>query len=1003
MIGTTVSHYKILEKLGEGGMGEVYLAEDTKLQRKVAIKFLPADLTRDESRKQRFMQEARAAASMEHPHIAAIYDIDDIDGRTFIVMEYVRGASLCEAIRDGKLSARRSLELASQIAEALVKTHERGVVHRDLKPENVLLSEDGYAKIIDFGLAKLGQSPAGDEENTIEHEAETLIKTQDGLLLGTVAYMSPEQARAKPVDARTDIFSLGVVLHEMLSGSSPFKHSSVAETLSAILKESPARLPEDVIALAPELSSIMRKALAKEVGSRYQKMRELANDLGGLREELGSVARPVFSPSGRSKTLRNGVFAAGVVALVFATTFVLSREGAPTGIGASGRPAIAVVYFEDNTGSEEIRWLAKGLPNMLVTDLAQTPGLDVVSRQRIQEILKQIGEDELEAIDASVVLEIARRAGAGAVVGGSIYKLGDQIRIDVQVEDVGSGRILSAHSVRGADVFPLVDELTGRIRDSFNMTDAPLARGIAEVTTASLEAYRHFVEGLEASRNFRWADARPLLERAVAIDPSFAMAQFELYRLSGFWGGESLTEEYRQKVLEHLDRLPERRRLLVEATFALQSDDDPEKARDLFEDLLAHYPDEEDAYTPLAIIYNGPLNQPQKALETLARGTAAVPMAGMIHNQYGYYLLYDGRYDEAFRELEAYAEIAPEEPNPFDSMGEAYLFTGQPDKALENYARALEVDASFFNAHMGRAWAFAMLGRYDEARDEVAKVQKAIAEAGFRALQPSTEFVASFMSSRVGRYREAQEHIARGLELAESLDQVEAVVPLLLLEASFSLERGEYGQVLEVTGRARELLPELESEQQRDAQSLFTELLAGTAEARSGDVKAARARWEAQKDAFESDRQLLTYAFRALEGEIAIMEGDLSSAAAAFSAAEPEIKMHLHMTGPVESLAANNPPMRDGLARVKKAQGDLPGAIEIYRSLLTPDIRSKWTGMLEPRHVLRLARLLDQSGDTATTRAEYQRFLDLWKGADDDLPELDEARTYLERTATTTS
>jgi tetratricopeptide (TPR) repeat protein/predicted Ser/Thr protein kinase len=1003
MIGTTVSHYKILEKLGEGGMGEVFLAEDTKLRRKVALKFLPVDLTKDQSRKQRFVQEARAAAAMEHPNIAAIYDIDEVDGRTFIAMEYVRGESLRDAIRDGKLRFRKSLELASQIAEGLAKAHERGVVHRDLKPENVLLSEDGYAKIIDFGLAKLSEPRATPVGEPVEHEAETLVKTQAGLVLGTVAYMSPEQARAKSIDARTDIFSFGVVFHEMLAGESPFKRSSVAETLSAILKESPSPLPEDVTSLAPELPSMLRKALAKEPASRYQRMRDLANDVRELRDALGSAVRPLFSRLRVPKNVRAAVLAVGAIALATLSVYILARSAEPTGIGASGRPAIAVMYFEDNTGSEEIRWLSKGLPNMLLTDLAQTPGLDVVSRQRIQQILKQVGEDQLEALDASLVPEIARRAGAGAVVGGSIYKLGDEIRIDVQVEDVESGRILSAHSVRGDEVFPLVDELTGRIRASLNMTDVPLERGIAEVTTPSLEAYRLYNEGREAIRLFRWADAREQLEKAIEIDPAFALAYFELSNLSGLWADDSVQEGYRAKVREHLDRLPERRRLLIEATYALRSEQDPEKARELLEDLVARYPDEEDAYLTLSIIYEGPLNQREEALATLSQGTANVPRSGALHNQYGYYLLYQGRYPEAFRELETYAEINPEEANPFDSMAEAYLFTGQPEKALESYSRALEVDPSFFNAHTGRAWAAAMLGRYDEARDEMSQVRKAIAEAGFQNLEPTTTFVAAFLASRVGRYQEAEEHIARGLELAESLDQPPVAAPLLLLSAALALEREDYSRVVETTLAARKLFPELNSDEQRKAQSLFADLLAGTAEARTGNIEAARARLGAQREQYDPERDLLNWAYHALEGEVALTAGDLEQAAAAFVAAEPEIKMHLHMTAAIVSLAANNPPLRDGMARVKKAQGDLEGAIGIYRSLLRPDISAKWTAMLEPRYVLELARLLAETGDTAAARTEYERFLDLWKHADPGLPELEEARLYLQGTLSTGS
>ena len=578
MLGKTVSHYQILEKLGEGGMGAVYLAEDTKLQRKVALKFLPIELTKDESRRQRFMQEARAAAAMEHPNIAAIYDIDEVDGHTFIAMEYVRGESLRDAIRDGKLRLRKSLELAHQIAEGLAKAHERGVVHRDLKPENVLLSEDGYAKIIDFGLAKLGEPVPSPDGNTVEHEAETLVRTQDGLVLGTVAYMSPEQARAKAVDARTDVFSFGVVFHEMLAGEPPFKRASVAETLSAILKESPAPLPDDITSLVPELPRILRTSLSKEPDSRYQRMRDVAQELREVRDRLGSGTRPAFALR-LPKEIRAAFVAVSAIVLATLSIYFVSRSSEPTGIGASGRPAIAVMYFEDNTGSEEIRWLSKGLPNMLLTDLARTPGLDVVSRQRIQELLMQVGEEQLGALDASLVPEIARRAGAGAVVSGSIYKLGDEIRIDVQVEDVGSGRILSAHSVRGDDVFPLVDELTGRIRASLNMTDAPLERGIAEVTTASLEAYRLYTEGREAIRLFRWADAREHLEKAIQIDPQFALGYFELSNISGLWADDSVQEGYRAKVREHVDRLPERRRLLIEATYAWQSEQDPEKAR----------------------------------------------------------------------------------------------------------------------------------------------------------------------------------------------------------------------------------------------------------------------------------------------------------------------------------------------------------------------------------------------------------------------------------------
>ena len=278
--------------------------------------------------------------------------------------------------------------------------------------------------------------------------------------MGTVAYMSPERAKGKPVDARSDVFSYGAVLYEMLSGRSPFRRETLAESISAVLKETPTPVTVDSPE-TPELQRILRKALAKDPNDRYQTMRDLSIDLRDLRDGLTSTSMPAMAAAPATAQFPwKWAAILGVAVAVTVVGFLLLRDRGPAGIGASGRPSVAVMYFESLSGDEEVRWLSKGLPNMLLTDLAQTPGLDVVSSQRIHEILKQIGHDNLESTDKSVVAEVARKAGAGAVVVGSIFKSGDEIRIDVQVEDVSTGRILSANSVRGHDVFPLVDQLT---------------------------------------------------------------------------------------------------------------------------------------------------------------------------------------------------------------------------------------------------------------------------------------------------------------------------------------------------------------------------------------------------------------------------------------------------------------------------------------------------------------------------------------------------------------
>ncbi|MFQ5695578.1 MAG: tetratricopeptide repeat protein, partial [Terriglobia bacterium] len=653
----------------------------------------------------------------------------------------------------------------------------------------------------------------------------------------------------------------------------------------------------------------------------------------------------------------------------------------PPGIGPGGRPAIAVMYFDYSGGAEEARWLSRGVPDMLRTGLAQTPGLDVVSSQRLHEVMR----GELETIGKGQVLEVARRAGAGAVVVGSIFQAGSEVRIGVEVQDVGSGRILFAHSVRGEDVFSLADELIEQTRRGLNLAAAPATRPVAEVTTDSLEAYRLYTEGLEALRNVRYADARQLFQKAVELDPSFAMPYFQLSWIADRVREPALEKEYLLKTMEHLDRLPERQKLLVQAILARKVEQNPEKAISLLENVLARYPDEEDAYALLQRTYGRDLSQPQKALATAERGVKALPNSSFLRNDYGYALLYSGRYAEAVPQFEAYARLRPKEPNPHDSLGEAYLFTGQPEKALESYARAVEVDPSFWGSHQGRAGAYAMLGRYDAALSELDEAEKILVQADLP--RTGNHLVKAHVLSRVGRYREAEEHLRQGLQSAESHKDSLFKTLVHLLVGWPALERQDYRGAGDSARRAREAAQQIPSAGRRDEWSLVADLLAGTAEARAGNLKAARAHLESIMKLQNPELELHRQYYHWLEGEIALAAGNLMAAEKAYAVAVPQRKPFWL------NVCASSALHRDGLARVKRARGDLRGAIAAYRDLLTPDIASKWIGMLEPRYVLELARLLADTGDKEAARKEYQRFLDLWKNADPGLPELAQAKS----------
>jgi tetratricopeptide (TPR) repeat protein/TolB-like protein len=650
------------------------------------------------------------------------------------------------------------------------------------------------------------------------------------------------------------------------------------------------------------------------------------------------------------------------------------------------------MYFESMSGDEEVRWLSKGLPNMLITNLAQTPGLDVVSSQRIQRILKQIGQEDLESLDESVVEEVARKAGAGAVVMGSIFKSGEEIRLDVQVQDVDSGRVLAAESVRGEDVFPMVDEITARIRTSLSLGDQPEGRPLAEVTTTSLEAFQLYSEGHEAVLNLRLGDAQEPLERAAEIDPSFAMAYLDLAYLAGRRGEPAAETSYLDKAYQNRERLPERQKLAVEAQFAGIREHDTEKGIDLLETLVSRYPDEESAHVALANAYLNN-NRPEESESAARRGLEALPDSGPLYNMHGYALLTLHRYPEAIRAFEAYARVEPEEPNARDSLGEALLITGQAEKALESYARAMEVDPSFQMSRSGRSYAYAMMGRYDDAAVESEQLAKFAGRIGF----PLTVgyFMNAFAESRLGRLREAQEYIEEGIKVAEGLGDLQRAAAIELVRAVIAVERVNYPAAFESLGRVDATIPQVTDPTWNHGLIINAALLRGTAQARSGNLDAARAQLEIQREVVDDRDASHVWMHRALEGEIALATGDIEAAENAFLAAEPEVKMWFSLGDTIPTTMANNWPFHDGLARVKKAQGKTTEAIEIYRDLLQPDMGSKWTMWLQPRYVLELARLLDETGDKEGARAEYERFLELWKNADEGLPELKEARAYV--------
>jgi TolB-like protein/tRNA A-37 threonylcarbamoyl transferase component Bud32/Tfp pilus assembly protein PilF len=962
--GRVIGHYEIDRRIGTGGMGEVYLAKDLELGRTVAIKMA---LGTDADAHARLKREAQHASQLNHPNICTIHEVGTFDGQPFIVMESVEGQHLDDVIPSGGLPAAAVVEYGAQIAAALAHAHATGVIHRDLKGANVMVTGDGRVKVLDFGLARR-HSPERVKDLSLSRES---LSDQE-IAAGTLSSMAPEVLRGSAADGRSDIWALGVLLYEMASGTRPFTGATGFELSGAILHQAPSPLPRHV---PPPLSDLILRCLEKDPRARIQQAGEVKSAL----EAITFHDRPTLSRRGI------GVAAAVLLAAVVGAVPFIGRTApavpaAPAATGAAAGPrAIAVMNFDNVAGAQDLAWLSKGLPRMLVTGLAQTSGLPVVSGQRLEEAARQIGGTGVDVLSSAEFADVARRSGAGAVVSGTIMRAGDEIRVDVELHDLATGRVVAAESGRGNDVFAIADHLTARIRAAAGFADSGAVKRVADVSSSSLEAYRLYSEGVDACLNMRWSDAYQQLEAAIAIDPTFAEAYLQLAVVASSHGSPIARQEYMRKAAEYADRLGPQQKRFLEIQLVRRTGDPARVAR-LLDAFLADYPLVEEAYSVATSVYNpllGGFYDPGKMLAITERGVKALPVSGPARNSYGYGLIGAGRYADALREFQVYARLAPREPNPHDSTGEAYLNLGLADKAIESYARARQVDPTFHQARGGHAFALAALGRYDEA---------------IAIVEQSTTVEKALLLSRAGRYRGAAQVMVAGSRDTAALESFDEGV-MRLLAAVLALERGDARRAALEAASAERVFHA--GKHPREATYLvMTHLVAGIAALRQGHIAEARARLERQASSARSRFELEVWCRDALEGEIALAAGD-ARAALLFSRREPKQKF-FGFDAIGAALIANHLPSRDGEARAAAARGDLASAIGSYRKLLTFGA-GPWVSVLEPRYVLALARLLDKTGDGNAALREYDRFLALWHGADPDLPEPAEARRAIAR------
>ena len=977
---TFAGRYQIIEELGKGGMGKVYKVHDTKIKEKIALKLIKPDIAKDKKTIERFSNELRLARKIRHKNICQMFDLGEDRGTHFITMEFVPGQDLKGLIRQtGQLAVGTTINIAKQICDGLTEAHKSGVVHRDLKPSNIMIDKEGDVRIMDFGIARSMEGKG---------------ITGAGVMIGTPEYMSPEQVEGKEVDQRSDIYSLGVILYEMVTGRVPFEGDTPFTIGMKHKGEMPQNPKELNTQISDDLSRVILRCLEKGKKQRYQSAGDVRSELTNIEKGIPTTEKVI--PKRKPLTSKEITVTFGlkkqfipviIVVAVAVITIIIWRLLPQKKIlpPSTGKSSLAIMYFKNNTGVESLDIWRSALSDLMIADLSQSKFIDVLSGDRLFETLKELNLLEAISYTSKDLKEVASHGGATHILIGILTKSGDSYRINTTLQAADTMQIIGSEMVEGKgeeSFHNMVDELTRRVKSNFMLSEEQIAgdidREVGTITTSSAEAYKYYSEGRKYHLNADYLRSIQLMERAIELDPEFAMA----YRSMGMsYDNRGLIAEGKKhfrKAVDLSDRLPERERYIIHGSFYMTSENTYDKAIEAFEKLLELYPDDKFGNHNLGIL-NENIKEWDKAIERYqecckSKNADLFDYTGLASAYMG-----KGFYDKAREVLNSYLENFPDNALIHRGLTRAYIHEGKLDLALEEIDKAFLLDPSHYINLIRKGEIFLYKGDFFRAEKEYQKLMEhELVEA-----QANGIFWLGRLYLTQGKFKKAESVVTEGIERAKKLGEPWAVSGYhLMLEANYR-GSGNYEQSLKQTEEA------WKSAVAADVRWLQIEALyrRGITYIKMKSLAEAEKTAEEYKQMVEEglNRRLINQYYH-LTGLMKLENGKFFEAIKDFNEA-----LSLQSYGPLDKSAL----VIDSLALAYYLSGDVERAIEEYERITSLTSSRSNVGDTYVKSFYKLGKIYEEQGNTAKAIEHYEKFLSLWKDADPGLPEVDDAEKRL--------